>query len=554
MRYDTADGRDDLARFEAAQPDNYWIADPHAQRVLQHLGGDDRSAAWAESLTRFGAQCAGPIDRAARQNNLGHNLPQLDRFAASGARVEAVEHHPAFHEAGQLIYGSGVMRALGTPGNNLYALTLFYLSCQNGEAGHNCPLACTAGAIKSLIALGSDELKQRYLPRLLDTDYRSLAHGAQFLTEVQGGSDVGSNSMSAVLDDGAEQRWKISGEKWFCSNVTGDVIVLTARPTGAGEGTPGLGLFLMPRRLPDGSLNHFHIRRLKDKLGTRTLPTAELDFDGALAWQLGPLEHGFRNMMQQVINTSRIFNGVGCSAMARRACVVAHGYAQHRGAFGAPIIKYPLVQETLADMRSETAAMTSGSLYLASMLDRVERGELDDAGLAFVRTAVNLNKTRSALSSHEVIQSGIEMLAGNGTVETFSVLPRLLRDNVVFENWEGSHNVLLMQVLRDCQRKQLHEPFFAHLKNQAGDDVKLAQAIDATQDAFSHMLAGDEACATLQMRPLGHRMSWLQWACAMREDGTEPELITHFLDRRIGPLAPRDADYLKRIKSLAQQA
>jgi len=552
MSYDAEQGRDDLDQFGTQQPDNYWDADPHARAVVARWAGQETYGRWAPDLLRFGALCAGPIDRAVRINNLGHNLPVLDRFSPFGQRVEEVEHHPSFHAAGALIYNSGVMRVLGTPGNNLYALALFYLSTQNGEAGHNCPLACTAGAIKSLSALGSAELKERYLSRLLETDYGRLAHGAQFLTEVQGGSDVGANSVRAVQEDAAAGTWRVHGEKWFCSNVTADVIVVTARPEGAAEGTRGLGLFIMPRRLPDGSLNSFTLRRLKDKVGTRTLPTAELDLDGALAWQLGPLEDGFRNMMTHVINTSRIFNGVGCGGMARRACVVAHGYARHRGAFGAPIHSYPMVQETLVDMRAETAAMVSGSLYLAHLLDQAERGEADANARAFLRTAINLNKTRSALSSHEVILS-VEVLGGNGTIETFSVLPRLLRDNVVFENWEGSHNVLLLQVLRDCKRKGMHEPFFAHLATQAGAHGRLKQAITWISRDFAAALADEEAVATLKLRALGSRMAWLQWACAMIADGSAPELLEHFLDRRIGPAAVRNGAYVERLARLSAE-
>ena len=187
MSYDTQKGREDLLAFEREQPDNFWRADPHLQRVVRHWAGEDAVAAWEDDLDRFGGECAGPIDRAVRENNLNHNLPVLRRWGPYGDRIEEVEHHPSYHEAGRMIYGSGVMTALGQAGGNLRSQTLGFLSALNGEAGHNCPLACTAGVIKVLRALGSDELKERYLPRLLSRDYEQLAHGAQFLTEVQGG-------------------------------------------------------------------------------------------------------------------------------------------------------------------------------------------------------------------------------------------------------------------------------------------------------------------------------------------------------------------------------
>jgi alkylation response protein AidB-like acyl-CoA dehydrogenase len=262
---------------------------------------------------------------------------------------------------------------------------------------------------------------------------------------------VGANALVARPAPGGEH-FTLHGEKWFCSNATADLFLMTARPEGASAGTRGLGLFLVPRRLEDGSLNHFKLRRLKEKLGTRTMASAEIDFEGAVAWPLGPLEDGFKNMMTYVIDTSRLWNAVGTSATARRAHWVASAYARHRRAFGVPIRTYPMVQETLADMRAEADATVSGTFYLLHVADRLERGEGDATLEAFHRMALGLNKMRSAISAHEVVVSGIEILGGNGAIESFSVLPRLLRDNVVYENWEGTHNVLLSQTLRDCRR------------------------------------------------------------------------------------------------------
>lgn len=544
-------GRARLLDFEKLQPGNFWRADAHAQRVLRRRAGEERFREWEEGLDRFGAACAGPVNAAVIASNLPHNLPRLERYSPYGERVEAIEFHPSYHEAGRAIYGSGVMSVLGVPGNNLHAFALFYLSAHNGEAGHNCPLACTAGLIRALRHVGEEALRVRYLPRLLSTDYDELAHGAQFLTEVQGGSDVGANAVRAV-PDAASGAWRIYGEKWFCSNASFDLALVTARPDGAGPGTAGLGLFLLPRRLPDGTLNAYRIRRLKDKLGTRSMASGEIDFDGAAAWPVGPLEDGFENVMTYVINTSRVANAFGCCGNARRALLVAHAYARTRSAFGSEILAYPMTQETLADMRAETAAMLSGSLAIAERLDREELGRLDGPGQAFLRMALNLNKLRTALCAHEVIVSAIEVLGGNGAIETFSVLPRLLRDNVVYENWEGTHNVLLLQVLRDCRRKALHEGFFAQLGAQAAGHPRLAAAQESARAALARALEADDATASLLMRPLGSRLAWLQWACAMVEDGSDAALVDHFLDRRLGPAAERNAAYLSRIRTLSE--
>jgi acyl-CoA dehydrogenase len=540
-----------LQEWQAAQPDNFFVADRNLQRLLEFYWGEDT---YREHLTRlydFGRAAATVVDNAVRVSNETANLPRLQRYDELGNRIADVDYHPAYHEAGRAIYASGVMSVYERPGSNLLSLALFYLSSLNGEAGHNCPLAMTAGVIKALQAEGAPALKARYLPRLLDPDYHQNYTGGQFLTEVQGGSDVGANATIATpLDPGAEGTWLLNGEKWFTSNVTADLILVTARVPGQGDGTYGLGLFLVPRRLEDGRLNSYYIRRLKDKLGTRSLATGEVEFRNALAYQVGDLKRGFRNMMVYVINTSRIFNAVGCSANARRAYLTAWTYARHRAAFGQPILHFPLVQDILAKMRSDTAAILSGSMRIVRTLDEVETGKKDDAATgAFLRMALNLNKYRSSLIAHEVIQQGIEILGGNGTVEDFSVLPRLLRDNVVYENWEGSHNVLLAQVQRDMRRYQIHEPFldlvagmlrplpFNRLQREG------LQVLDTIRAQLDALLAMDELSASVPFRPLMDRLTDLYYVACMgveaawevykKEDRSKQRLAEFFFDRRV---------------------
>src|SRR5262249_34506396 len=156
---------------------------------------------------------------------------------------------------------------------------------QNGEAGHCCPLACTAGLIKLLQRRGSAELQARFLPRLLDADYDTHAHASQFLTEIQGGSDVGANALPATPD--GPGGWLLDGEKWFCSAADAQLYLVTARVAGRSGGTGGLGAFIVPRLLDDGQVNGIHLRRLKDKLGTRSMASAEIDFRSATALAIG---------------------------------------------------------------------------------------------------------------------------------------------------------------------------------------------------------------------------------------------------------------------------
>jgi alkylation response protein AidB-like acyl-CoA dehydrogenase len=446
---------------------------------------------------------AGPLDRAVIENNRPENLPALDTHDAIGRHVAGFAHHPSYHEAGKHIYESGIMAAYTEiPNPHPFILSLFYLSSHVGEGGHNCPLACTAGAIRALQALGTEAQKATWLPALLRPVYGEHHAGAQFLTEVQGGSDVGANAVVARLR--ADGGWRVDGEKWFCSSADAHVFLVTARPEGAAEGTRGLGLFLVPREV-EGKPNGFRLLRLKDKLGTRTMVTAEIDFEGAYAEQIGPLEDGFKNTMELIIDTSRLYNAFGCAGLAHRAYLVARGYAEHRSAFGEPIARYPLVRETLAMAIADAEAALAGSFWLARVQQRVDGGEASDVEKAFLRTGLNLNKVRTAVLAHDAINRCIEILGGNGTIETFSVLPRLLRDNVVFENWEGTHHTLRMQVLRDAVRLGFHEGFFAMLEERLGED-----ALRRDREAFELCMKEQD---TLLLRRVCDRLgSWLHLA------------------------------------------
>ena len=491
--------RQALAEWRATQPENFYDSDPLLGMLVERAGLADR----IEILRTFGAVAAGPLDAAVIENNRPDNLPALDTHDGIGRYVARFAHHPSYHRAGQLIYESGIMAAYQEiPNPHPFILSLFYLSSHVGEGGHNCPLACTAGAIRVLQGVGTDQQKAEWLPRLLNPVYGEHYAGAQFLTEVQGGSDVGANAV--VAERQADGTWRIAGEKWFCSSADADLFIMTARPTGAADGTQGLGLFLVPRER-DGRPNRFRLLRLKDKVGTRSMVTAEMEFEGSCAEQLGPLELGFRNVMELIINTSRLYNAFGCAALAHRAYLVARGYAEHRRAFGEAIVNYPLVKETLAFMRSDAEAALAGSFWLAQVQQRVDGGEATDAEAAFLRMGLNLNKVRTAVLSHDAINRGIEILGGNGTIETFSVMPRLLRDNVVFENWEGTHHTLRMQVLRDALRLNIHEGFFVTLEERLGSEL-----LRSDRTAFDLSLTQED---TLLLRRVCDRLgTWLHLA------------------------------------------
>lgn len=451
-------------------------ADPHFRALLARYGRDTTAP------HRFGALVSGEIDVLARETNRDENLPRLGRYDGSGNRTEQVVFHPGYHRIGRLAYATGLMGNYATPGREFDTLAHVYLLGQDGEAGHTCPWACTAGLIKILQAARAEgssapgdvspAMAEAWLARLYDPDYDTHFHGSQFLTEVQGGSDVGSNAVVSRLDG---DRWRITGEKWFCSVADAHLFLVTARPEGARDGTAGLGAYAVPRFKADGTPNEFRIRRLKYKLGTRSMASAEIDLEGAEGWRVGD----FRRTVEIVLNTSRLYNAVVACGMLQRAWREAEGYARHRGAFGRPIRDFAVIRNILARLWTEACAARASTFWLADMADRVATGRAAADEPGALRMLLNLNKIWTALTCPAGVRDAIEVLGGNGAIEDFSALPRLLRDSIVVEAWEGGHGVLCAQLLRDSQRLGLHAPMFAVLDAQLGDLAAIRARWDA---------------------------------------------------------------------------
>ncbi len=439
------DARADLARWAADRPAS-WYDEPHVRALNRRTLDAGRLARLEERAAAFGAAVAG-IGELVRRTDA--RRPELDSWDGAGNRVERVVFDAAYHETGRVVWRSGVVADTAEPGRSFEQATLLYLLSHEGEMGHGCPVTCTVGLIRSLRRRATPEVVNRFLPALASADYDAADRGAQFLTEVQGGSDVGANvAAAAPAGDGT---WRISGEKWFCSVADADQFLVTARPEGARPGTAGLGCFLVPRHV-DGAINGFRIRRLKDKLGTRAMASAEIDFEGAVAWPIGPIDEGFKTAVSAMLNSSRWLNAVGNTGILARAYAEASSYARHRQAFGVRIGEFPAVRAILARMKLEWLAALHSTWLLTGLDEAVDTGAAADDAVAIHRFLVNANKYLVSTACTRAVHDAIELLGGNGAIESFSVLPRLLRDSVVYEQWEGTHNVLAAQVRRDLGR------------------------------------------------------------------------------------------------------
>lgn len=563
-------GRRALVAWEAAKPKNFFTADADQQHRLRMYLGDAAYAEWEPRFTDFGEKCAGEIDALAIENNRDENLPTLRRYSNFGERTEEVVHHPAYGRIADLIWEAGIMAGYATPGQEVAQMGLYYLIGQNGEAGQNCPLACTAGLIKAIQRVGSREMQQRWLPGLLSTTAGEYLRGAQFLTEVQGGSDVGANATTAT--DAGDGTWRLDGEKWFCSVADADLYLVTARADASRPGTAGLAMFLMPRVLDDGQLNGLYLRRLKDKLGTRSMASGELDLQDAVAYPIGPIEGSFKNALVHVITTSRLYNAMIDVSMMRRAFVEAATFAQHRTAFDHVILQYPLVQDSIARLKVESQAAAASTFYLFHLADRITRGEANDEDQAAFRLGVSVNKYRASIECTTAIREAMEVLAGNATIEDFSVLPRLLRDSIVCEMWEGTHNVLAQQVLRDMQKLSMQAGFFDRIHHvlesvtapDLGESVAAARELmDRTAGRVQRVLAGDTQFAARHVRRVMDDLSdLLQLTCLLREGQWQEDqglrtdkadVVEHFVHLRLRQTDPMDVpDLAARVERLVQ--
>jgi acyl-CoA dehydrogenase len=425
---------------------NFYRADPALADLLRIHLADPLFRHIEPHLDRLGALAGGHLDECARLAD--RHVPVLHQRDRFGRDIQWIEYHPAYRELERAAFGEFGIHAmslrkgiLGWPDKYpVVAKHAFTFLFNQAEFGLGCPINVTDGCAKLLANFGSDALKARYLDGLTQTDMSKLTQGGQFMTEKEGGSDVGTLTTTAMAEG---DHWRLFGEKWFCSNADAEVVMLLARPEGAGGGTRGVGLFLMPRRLDDGSPNHYRIVRLKDKLGTRSMASGEIKLEGAIAYAVGRLDRGFVQMAEMV-NSSRLSNGVKSTALMRRAHHDAMTVAKNRVVFGSRIIDLPLARRQLMKIMLATEQALSMSFITADALDRAEAGSQDAAALLRILTPTL--KFRATRDARKVCGDALEMRGGIGYIEEFATA-RLLRDAHLGSIWEGTGNIVAIDAL-----------------------------------------------------------------------------------------------------------
>ena len=508
----------------------------------------------APHFHRLGGLAGGRLDELARIAD--KNPPVLHARDRFGRDEDRIDYHPAYREMEAVAFGdfqfhamshrSGALGA-GQPLPAVAKYALQYLFVQ-AEFGLMCPISVTDTSIHLIRKFASAELKDYLLPKMLSGELATLWKGTQFMTERAGGSDVGAIETVARLQDGV---WRLTGDKWFCSHADADVALLLARPEGAPPGTRGLALFALPRRLKDGRRNSYRIVRLKDKLGTRSMASGEIHLKGAVAYLVGDLDRGLKQMMEQV-NLSRLSHGVRAAAMMRRCVNEATIAAQTRTAFGETIVNYPLLRRQLLKLVVPTEQALSMLLFAASSMDQANAGSADAQSL--LRILTPLLKFRACRDNIPVATGAMEVRGGNGYIEEW-VHARLVRDAHIGVLWEGTSNINALDIVkRAVGKSRAHLILGAALERRLDEAAslparfrdRLKLALDRALAFAEHVAAEPdmEATARLAASALYHATSAILLAWEGSQPGVDARraLLARFvLEYRLtarDPLAP----------------
>jgi alkylation response protein AidB-like acyl-CoA dehydrogenase len=525
----------DYSAFESAVGLNWYQVDPNLRFLADRLvASEDRQ--WVEGhLQRMGALCGGPI--AARAEISDKHPPVLERYDAWGNEVNRIAHHPTVLDTKRDLWDSGFIglpwsdeaKQRGRPFPPMLGVSFYYLLSQ-AETGMLCSIGMTTALARVLEMHAPAEVRDRFLPHLTAMSYADGWDGAMFMTEVKGGSDLATSETQATYDG---KRWLLSGSKWFCSNVDAQVILTLARPQGAQPGWRGLALFLVPATKPDGSPNGIRIKRVKDKLGTRCVPTAEVDFVDAEAYLVAGERSDVSdatdgrglNRMMDMVTESRLGVAIMGLGIARRSFLDAAIYAADREAFGRRIDQWPAVRETLVQMAVETEAAA------ALVFEAGQANASEDGAHRLSRMLTPLAKFRAARRGLELASQAVEIFGGNGYIENWPVA-RQLRDGQCHTIWEGAENIICLDIQRAMIKEAAHEALLQRVESALSVASDLApsvpalrQPIDAVEqtarevrEVIAYLARSDRDVAMLHARRLAGYLADLAQAALLLEE------------------------------------
>jgi alkylation response protein AidB-like acyl-CoA dehydrogenase len=537
----------------ASDDSDWYTPDEHLQWLVRRSVGE---AVWpvAESaLQDLGRLVPQKIEQLARDAD--RNPPVLRQYDARGARIDEIDFHPAYNELERTVLGTGVVQAahlpgwrgLSAPAPRALISAMSYLLTQSDQAITGCPIGMM-DAMARCLTRNDTALAERYVPRIADAGGNHL-RSAMFLTEKAGGSDVGANeAVAAPAPDGT---WRLRGEKWFASCPQSDLILVMARPEGAQSGPKGLGLFLMPRLLDDGTRNSFVIHRLKDKFGTRAMASGEVGLRDAVAWQVGDIDRGMRQMMDMV-SLTRVGIAAATAGAMRRNTFEALTHTHGRRAFGAVLDRQPMMRDSLADLVVESTAALTAAIGVAETLDAADSGNTE--AQAALRLLTPLYKLYGTERARIVATDAMEIRGGNGFIEDWPE-PRILRDVYVHAIWEGSGNVIALDVAR-ALRSGAGAGFLEDIERRAetvsaGGPVAplagiLLDELRAVDTDLSRLVTAEPDRQQVPLRRIARRMAVLATGSRLAEQANE-----FAAEMGSGRLAWIAARYLTRLASQA---
>jgi len=451
---------------------------------------------------REGRAISATVDRA--------GTPWVRMFDAAGRRVDEILYPADYRRMLLEGYRAGVIWRAFKENSLLPSLSLLYVTSFY-DCGVTCPYGVSLSTAVPLSKCGAPAVRERFLPKLLRED-EEVWQGATWMTEIKGGSDLGAGVETTAVPDGGA--WRLTGDKYFSSNAGAELAVVAARPKGAPPGVRGLALFLVPRRRENGELN-YTIRRLKDKIATRSVPTGEVELRASEGYLLGGPEEGIY-LILEVLNISRVANSFGSVALAQRAIADAAQYAETRVAFGRPVIEHPMLQRQFEERIENLRAAFALAWEAGFLLNEVwrERRPYSDRYHLF-RLVAHLAKYWTAEFAVQTAKWCMEVHGGVGVLEEFGA-ERLLREAMILAIWEGTAHRQLLDALEVIERKQAHRLLLRHL--ESGEPIpelrELAAAIDA------HLKLPPEQ-REREWEPLGARLaSSVAGALSLREQAS----------------------------------
>ena len=410
-------------------------------------------AAYARWWSAEGKAVSETVDRA--------GTPWLRMFDRSGRRSDEICYPADYWAMLRKGYGEGIVSLVFERRSLLPFFRLGYITAFH-DPGLYCPYTVSLATALALEKYAGETLKARFLPRLLRSD-DGVWQGATWMTEIKGGSDLGANVETIARERG--DRWYLSGDKYFASNLGAELAVVAARPEGATRDVRGLGLFLLPRQRESGELN-YTVRRIKDKIATRSVPTGEIELRDSEAWLLGRREQGIY-LILEILNISRVANSIASVAVAQRAIAEAMDFAGQRMAFGKSVIEHPLLRQQFRERHHDLQAAMALACEAAGMLDEVWRQTppYTDRYHLF-RLLAHLAKYWTAEFAAQTCKWAMEVHGGLGVLAEYAA-ERWFREAMILSIWEGTAHRQILDGLEVMQRKAAHRLLFEHLRPAA---------------------------------------------------------------------------------------